>query len=147
MINSESHREFYFQNGGKKRFNAMKPNIFILLTVSLFFAACQANAPANSPNRNAAGQTPAQTANPSPTAFEKPKIETFDGSGAVTKINLELGSIELDHEEIKGAMPAMRMEFYVSDKKMLKHLNVGDRVDFVLENNQGAERIIGVKKK
>ena len=65
----------------------------------------------------------------------------------MTKINLEIGSVELDHEEIKGAMPAMIMEFYVSDKKMLDNLKVGDKVDFVLEDNAGAEQIIKIRKK
>ncbi|CAN5857551.1 hypothetical protein BH20ACI4_BH20ACI4_32470 [soil metagenome] len=36
-------------------------------------------------------------------------VKRFDGTGVVTKLNLELGSVELDHEEIKGSMPAMIM--------------------------------------
>ncbi|MCY7376030.1 MAG: copper-binding protein [Pyrinomonadaceae bacterium] len=90
-----------------------------------------------------------QTANiaPSATISDKSKIKTFDGTGAVTKINLEIGSVELDHEEIKGLMPAMLMEFYVSDKKMLDKLKVGDKVNFVLEDNAGVEQIISIKKK
>lgn len=55
-------------------------------------------------------------------------IKTFQGKGVVTKINLELGSVELDHEEIKGAMPAMIMEFYVNEKDELKTLQIGDKV-------------------
>ncbi len=65
----------------------------------------------------------------------------------ITKINTELGSVELNHEEIKCLMPAMQMEFYVSDKAMLNNLKVGETVDFVLEDNAGAERIIGIKKR
>ena len=45
-------------------------------------------------------------------------------------------------------MPAMEgMEFYVSDVKMLDKLKVGDKVDFVLEDNAGAERIISIGRK
>ena len=91
-----------------------------------------------------------QTVKPATTATiapEKPKTRTGDGTGKVTKINLELGSIGLDHNEIKDIMPAMEgMEFYVSDVKMLDKLKVGDKVDFVLEDNAGAERIISIKK-
>lgn len=43
-------------------------------------------------------------------------------------------------------MPAMQMEFYVSDKKMLDGLKVGDAADFTLEDNAGAEQIISLKK-
>lgn len=77
---------------------------------------------------------------------EKPKIRTFDGKGVVTKINLELVSVEIKHEEIKGLMPAMQMEFYVKEKSQLEPLKVGDQVDFVLEDNAGSEQIISIKK-
>jgi len=88
------------------------------------------------------------SANAAPTVSfsDKTKIKTYDGTGVVTKINLELVSVELKHEEIKGLMPAMQMEFYVSDKKMLDGLRVSDKVDFVLEDNAGAETIIKIKK-
>lgn len=82
-----------------------------------------------------------------PTAStDKTKIRTFDGKGVVTKINLELVSVELDHEEIKGLMPKMTMEFYVKEKSELEKLKVGDAVDFVLEDNAGAEQITSIKK-
>jgi len=64
----------------------------------------------------------------------------------VTKINLEIVSVELDHEEIKGLMPKMTMEFYVKEKSELEQLKVGDTVDFVLEDDAGAERIIKIRK-
>lgn len=70
----------------------------------------------------------------------------YPGKGKVTKINLELGSVELDHEEIKGVMPAMRMEFYVSDKKLLEDLNGGDNVEFTLRYKDGTETITSIKK-
>jgi Cu/Ag efflux protein CusF len=83
----------------------------------------------------------------SPTvSSDKTKIKTFEGKGVVTKINLELVSVELDHEEIKGLMPKMTMEFYVREKSELEKLKVGDAVDFVLEDNAGAEQITSIKK-
>lgn len=72
--------------------------------------------------------------------------ERFEGRGVVTKINLELGSVELDHEEIKGLMPPMIMEFYVAEKKEIEVLKVGDKVEFVIESNRGQEKIISIKK-
>lgn len=142
----------------------METKNLVPLIISLSFAACQPNAqPSN--NRNAPLNSVSNSANltnktivsesnanqptkPLPTvAADKPKIKTFDGTGKVTKINLEIGSVELDHEEIKGLMPKMIMEFYVSDKKMLDDLKIGDKVDFVLEDNAGAEQIIKIKRK
>ena len=43
-------------------------------------------------------------------------------------------------------MPKMTMEFYVKEKRELEQLKVGDKVDFVLEDNAGAEQIINIKK-
>jgi Cu/Ag efflux protein CusF len=87
--------------------------------------------------------TVAAVSNSSPQKVE-PKY--YDGTGTITKINLEIGSVELDHEEIKGLMPEMIMEFYVRDQKQLEALQVGDRVDFVLEDKAGQEMIFSIKK-
>lgn len=70
----------------------------------------------------------------------------YSGKGKITKINMELGSVELDHEEIKDLMPPMIMEFYVTDKKMLDALAVGDRADFVVRYKDGQEIIVEIKK-
>jgi len=43
-------------------------------------------------------------------------------------------------------MPKMTMEFYVKEKRELEQLKVGDKVNFVLEDNAGAEQIINIKK-
>lgn len=70
----------------------------------------------------------------------------YPAKGTVTKINMELGSVEMDHEEIVGVMPAMRMEFYVSDKKLLDGLKVGDRVDFTLRYKDRTEIVTAISK-
>ncbi len=101
------------------------------------------------PNNSVSAMTsPAVSATvaPSVSVPDKTKIKTYDGKGVVTKINLELVSVELDHEEIKGLMPKMKMEFYVKEKSELERLKVGDTVDFVLEDDAGAERIIKIRK-
>ena len=77
----------------------------------------------------------------------QPKDGDYPGRGKVTKINMELGSVELDHEEIVGVMPPMIMEFYVKDKSLLNGLAVGDNVEFVLEYKHPSETIVGIKKK
>jgi len=74
-------------------------------------------------------------------------VRTFNGRGVVTKINLESVSVELNHEEIKGLMPAMIMEFYAKEKGELEVLKVGDKVDFLLEDNAGQEKIVKITKR
>ncbi|MBS1795474.1 MAG: copper-binding protein [Acidobacteria bacterium] len=106
----------------------------------LFFlvglAAC-ANAP--DPKPPAARATPAA-------APSVPQDGRYEGRGEVTKINRELGSVELKHEEIKDLMPAMQMEFFVKDKALLKDLAVGDRAVFVVEYKHPTETIVEIRK-
>ena len=82
---------------------------------------------------------------PIPT-MTQPKNGNYSGKGLVTKVDSKTGSVELNHEEIVGLMPAMIMEFYVKDKAMLNGLAVGDKVDFVIEYKNGTEVIVGLKK-
>ena len=84
---------------------------------------------------------------PSPAAtVSTPKDGNYNGKGQVTKIDMKLGSVGLDHENIEGLMPAMQMEFYVKDKAMIKDLKVGDKVDFIIEYKGGTETITAISK-
>lgn len=129
-------------------------NLFFVLLISFTLVCC------GSSGNSYANQTaakPAQTISaantktPSATSAATPlPVETkyYKGKGVVTKVDLKIGSVELDHEEIKGLMPAMRMEFYVTDaERQLKDLKTGDKVDFVLEDKGGAEKISEIKKR
>jgi protein SCO1 len=71
---------------------------------------------------------------------------TYQGAGVVRSINPKFPSVEIDHQEIKGLMPAMRMEFYVRDKSLLDGLKPGDRVEFTLENGVGGLKITALKR-
>ncbi len=97
--------------------------------------------PAGSPLK--ASASPAVSPSPNPGI---PKDGKYDAKGVVTKINMQLGSVEIDHEDIPNMMPPMKMEFYVQDKKMLDGLAVGDKVDFVLEYKHPTETIAAIKK-
>src|SRR6266550_6714363 len=44
---------------------------------------------------------------------------TYQGVGVVKSVNPKFPSIEIDHQEIKGLMAGMTMEFYVQDKSLL----------------------------
>lgn len=93
-----------------------------------------------------ASNSPAPTASPLPTSLPTPKNGDYPAKGKVTKINNELGSVELDHEDIPGLMPPMIMEFYVDDKSVLKQIAVGDKVDFVIRYKDGQETISRIAK-
>jgi Cu/Ag efflux protein CusF len=71
---------------------------------------------------------------------------TFHGVGVVKSIKIELSSIELDHQDIPGLMPAMTMEFYVKDRALLAGLNPGDRVEFMVENGVGGLKITSIRR-
>lgn len=99
----------------------------------------------NTATKPVANATTALSPTPVPTT-STPKNGDYPGKGVITKINLEAGSVEMNHEEIEGVMPAMLMEFYVTDKKMLDGLKVGDKVDFVLRYKDHTETITNIKK-
>lgn len=115
--------------------------LLILVAILSLILACQQNAAETKPQN----VKPTQTATAAPTP-DASKIKTFKGKGVVTKINLELVSVELNHEKIEDYMPAMIMEFYVKEKSELEVLKVGDKVEFVLEDNNAQEKIISIKK-
>lgn len=85
-----------------------------------------------------AGAPAAQTA--------RAPVRTFHGAGVVRSINLKEGWFEIDHEDIKDYMPAMRMQWRVRESATLKSVQVGDKVDFTLEEDNGSEVITELKK-
>ena len=125
----------------------MKIKLFTFISfLAATSLACTQGPAAN--NASPPSSKPAATASPTPAPTSTVSIKNgdYNGKGVVTKINLELGSVEMDHEEIKGVMPPMRMEFYVSDKKILDGLKVGDKVDFVLRYKDHTETVVQIKK-
>lgn len=111
----------------------------LLIILSILTFACGDGAPRSSNTPLRAEPTPIPTAS-------IPKDGIYDGRGTVTKINTEQGSVEMDHEDIPGVMPPMRMEFFVRTKAELRPLKVGDAVEFVLEYKHPTETIISIKK-
>jgi Cu/Ag efflux protein CusF len=118
----------------------MKIKLIALLALATLFA-CGGKRSANENVKLVSAVSPT----PAP-ILVIPKDGDYNGKGVIKKLNLELGSIELDHEEIKDMMPAMQMEFFVSDKKILDGLKIGDKVDFVLRYKNPTETIVSIKK-
>jgi len=111
----------------------------VLGCVSLaFIAACG----------GAGHQTNNHTA-PSPAASGGAAVTSrgYPGEGTVKAINPKGPSIEIDHGDIEGLMPAMQMEFDVTDPALLNGLAVNDRIDFTVEDHAGTMRVTAIKKK
>ena len=121
----------------------MKTATFFLAAIlSVAMSACGAR-----DDGNVAPVPPPNTAvaSPVPTAFPEPKNGEYPGKGTITK--LTLSSVEINHEAIPGVnMPAMQMEFNVSDKSMLKGLAVGDKISFMLAYKDRTEIITKIEK-
>lgn len=109
------------------------------MIVALSF--CLACGSADIKTNNNVAKAPQTTGNP-----PEPKDGDYFGKGTVTKIDLNIVSVEMDHEAIEGLMPAMRMEFYVSDKALLNGLALGDKVDFTILYKGGTETITKIGK-
>lgn len=121
-----------------------KPPVILILAIGVL-SACSGQ-PSNSSLNPPAANTPATVSPKATEVSASSKNGDYDGRGVVTKIDLDIGSVEMDHEDIPGLMPPMRMEFYVSDKKMLDGLKPGDTVDFVLRYRDGTETVVKIGK-
>lgn len=71
----------------------------------------------------------------------------YKAEGVVKSINLKRSAIEIDHGDIEGLMPAMQMEFPVTDANLLNGLAVNDRIDFTVENATDGMKVVAIKKK
>jgi len=120
------------------------PRTLIYLACLLVCAACsqvETNPISSKPETNG-------PLSKSPSSTSAPPIKNGDypGKGKITKINTELKSVELDHEDIPGVMPRMIMEFYVIEPAKLDALKVGDKVDFTLRHGDHTETIVAITK-
>ena len=68
------------------------------------------------------------------------------GVGVVDSIDKEMGTVQLNHEEIKDYMPAMSMPYSVKDKALLDLVKQGDRVEFSLEGTAKGDVVSEMKK-
>jgi Cu/Ag efflux protein CusF len=110
----------------------------IVVCVALLLGACSKQQPANK-------ETPAPTPPSGPAAAVQPN--TYQGVGVVKGINSKAPSFDIDHEEIVGLMPAMQMEFPVTDGALLSGLAVNDRIDFTVVEKTGVIKVTAIKKK
>lgn len=115
----------------------------ILLSFALVLSACGEKA--------TTVKTPAVNPRPSGTVdlslyAEHPADGNYYSRGKVTKINMELGTVEIDHEDLPYLKPPGIREFKVRDKNILNGVAVGETVDFTLEFKQPDETVVAISK-
>jgi Cu(I)/Ag(I) efflux system periplasmic protein CusF len=110
-----------------------------LRTMSIAFALLAALGMSGCDRRGSTARTPS-----GPAAAVATTV--YQGEGVVKGSDVKRPSIEIDHQEIKGLMPAMTMEFYVKDKLLLTGLKPGDRIKFTLENGVGGLKITSITR-
>jgi protein SCO1/2 len=91
------------------------------------------------------GESTRKESTPSPAAAVESK--GYPAAGTVKALNPKAPSIEIDHGDIEGLMPAMQMEFEVTDSALLNGLAVNDRIDFVVENGTTGMKVTAIKRK
>jgi Cu/Ag efflux protein CusF len=111
--------------------------VIVLCGVLIVVAACGAP-PTNKQSAPAAsGPAAAVQAN------------SYHGVGVVKHVytNPKAPAIEIDHGDIDGLMPAMKMEFPVTDPNLLNGIAVNDQIDFTIETAAGTMKVSAIKKK
>ena len=109
-------------------------HVFFGLAMSMALALSSCNQSRSADNRKVSGPAAAV------------QTTTYQGVGVVKGTDAKRPSIDIDHQEIKGLMPAMRMEFYVKDKSLLDGLRSGDQIEFTIENGVGGEKITAIRR-
>jgi Cu/Ag efflux protein CusF len=113
----------------------------VIICLALSFAACAKNHANNS----------APSAPTPPPSGPAAAVQTtaHHGEGVVKAVftNPKAPAIEIEHGDIEGLMPAMQMEFPVTDAKLLEGIAVNDRIDFTVENATDGMRVTSIKKK
>jgi len=93
-----------------------------------------------------AKQTTSGTPTPSGPAAAV-QTNSYQGVGVVKSLNPKAPAVEIDHGDIEGLMPAMQMEFPVTDANLLNGIAVNDRIDFTVENGPSEMKVTAIKKK
>ena len=92
--------------------------------------------------------TPQTSSTPTPSGPAAAVQTTqYKGEGVVKALNPKAPSIEIDHGDLGALMPAMQMEFPVTDANLLNGLAVNDRIEFTVENAPEGMKVVAIKKK
>ncbi|HVF23654.1 MAG TPA: copper-binding protein [Pyrinomonadaceae bacterium] len=89
---------------------------------------------------------PANSATPASGPAAAVQTNQYKAVGVVKALNPKEPAIEIDHGDVEGLMPAMQMEFPVTDANLLNGLAVNDRIDFTIENATDGMKVVAIKK-
>lgn len=117
---------------------ARTSRVIIFLAAAIVLSAC--GAPPT--NKQQSAPTPSGPA-------AAVQSNSYHGEGVVKKVftNPKAPAIEIDHGDIDGLMPAMQMEFPVTDPHLLDGIAVNDRIDFTVDATAGQMKVTAIKKK
>jgi Cu/Ag efflux protein CusF len=123
----------------------MKANLLRILPFLLLalMMACGGSGNHSTHNTSTASPSPSSSATGPNAAVA---TRTYNAVGTVKALNFKAPAIEIAHGDIEGLMPAMQMEFEVSDGSLLNGLAVNDLVDFTIEDRTSGMRVIAIKK-
>jgi len=123
-----------------------RSNVYSLLIILplLLISSCQKQERAVQTSQ----PTPAMaTSAKGPPGYPPPVMnQPYPATGVVVLINRKEGWIEINHDEIKGLMPAMQMEFWVKDKSLFDNAKAGDQVDFTIVETEKGEYLTELKR-
>ena len=121
----------------------MRPNLLRLspCLVLVFLISCGGGG--DHSTNNAATPSPSTASGPDAAVAAR----SYAAVGTVKALNPKAPSIEINHGDIEGLMPAMQMEFEVSDASLLNGLQVNDQIDFTVEDHTGIMRVTAIKKR
>lgn len=126
----------------------MKKIYLLIVLVCFGINACQSNSSSQTARSKNANQTHVvtniskadrQIAEAQKAAANSNVVQAkyYPGAGVITQLNKNTGEVELNHQEIKGRMPAGKTKFQIKYSDFVKDLKVGDKVNFVVEDDSG----------
>jgi len=77
---------------------------------------------------------------------DRPGVKIYDGAGVIVSIDRDAGRIEINHQDIKGFMPAMTMSFKARRPSLLDNLAPGDKVEFQLRDDGSQVVLVKINK-
>jgi Cu/Ag efflux protein CusF len=116
---------------------ARKSRIIAVCLALAFIWSCGGN------NSNQKQAAPAPVSGPAAAV----QSNQYKAAGVVKALDPKGPAIEIDHGDVEGLMPAMQMEFPVTDPNLLNGLAVNDQIDFTIESATDGMKVVAIKKK
>ncbi len=116
----------------------------IALFLFIAFTAVACGSGGVSSNASGTNATPHQMEHQTSTGA--PAGGIYTSRGKVTSVDAANKRVEIDHDEVNGLMPAMKMDFPVTSGDLLKDISVGDSVEFEFKADDKRQTIFRIEK-